>query len=63
MTPDPYQREREKLSPYERIMAAARKGKGVHLSVEEVLEMSIDDAISTAAYNIQARRKDPDYEP
>lgn len=38
-------------SPYVRIMKAAKLGKGVHLSAEEVAAMSMDTAISELALN------------
>lgn len=38
-------------SPYMRIMIAAKLGKGVHLSAEEVAAMSMDTAISELALN------------
>ena len=40
-----------KLSPYQRIVRAAKEGKGVHLSGDEVFAMALDDAIETMAYN------------
>lgn len=42
---------RAKLSPYERIMRAAYRGRGVRLSSEDVIKLSEDDAIETVALN------------
>lgn len=43
-------------TPHQRIMTAARKGKGLRLSAAEVRRLSLDDAISTCA------AEDDDYE-
>ncbi len=40
-----------KLTPYQRIMRAARRCTGVRLSPDDVQALSMDDAISTVAYN------------
>ncbi|KKN72043.1 hypothetical protein LCGC14_0414380 [marine sediment metagenome] len=37
------------LSPYQRIMRNAYLGKGVRLNAREVMELSFDEAIKTAA--------------
>lgn len=39
------------LTPWQRIIVAARAGRGVRLSSEEVVRLALDDAIATAAYN------------
>lgn len=41
----------KKLSPYQRIVRNARKGRGVRLSVDEVRDMSMDGAIEQVATN------------
>ncbi|UTU08085.1 hypothetical protein CcrC1_gp399 [Caulobacter phage C1] len=46
-----------KLSVYERIMKAAEKGVGIRLSAQDCEEMSMDDAIATAAFNFELLRK------
>lgn len=38
-----------RLTPYQKIMRAAKLGRGVRLTADEVFEMSMDDAISTCA--------------
>lgn len=38
-------------TPYQRIMKAAKEGRGVNLSAEEVFNMSMDHAIYEAAAN------------
>jgi hypothetical protein len=48
-------REARHLTPYQRIVRAAQKGRGVRLSANEVWEMAHDDAIETAAGNEDAR--------
>lgn len=40
-----------KLTPYQRIMRAAKRGKGVLLSVSDVLKMAGDQAIVQLAEN------------
>jgi len=35
--------------PYLRILIAAEQGKGIRLSAQEVINLSLDDAIETAA--------------
>ncbi|MEY4783259.1 MAG: hypothetical protein RIR41_1194 [Pseudomonadota bacterium] len=40
-----------KPTPYQRIMAAAKEGRGVRLSALEVAQMSCDDAIVQVASN------------
>lgn len=40
---------RQKLSPYQRICRAAKEGRGVRLSAEEIAILSHDDAIYTVA--------------
>ena len=40
-----------KRSPYQRIVLAAKKGRGVHLSADEAFQMSMDTAISDLAAN------------
>lgn len=40
-----------KLSPYERIMRAAKAGRGVRLSADDVTILSIDRAVADAALN------------
>lgn len=44
---------KERVHPYVRIMRAAKAGKGVHLSSQEVFDMSFDDAIATYAENVE----------
>lgn len=44
----------KKLSPYQRIMQNAKKGKGVVLSADEVFALSMDNAIATVADNEDA---------
>lgn len=39
------------MSPYQRIIRAARLGRGVRLSADEVAAMIMDDAIETVARN------------
>lgn len=39
----------KKLTPYQRIVRAAGRNKGVHLSVKEVANLSCDNAISHRA--------------
>ncbi|AXQ69437.1 hypothetical protein HOU02_gp288 [Caulobacter phage CcrBL9] len=46
----------KKLTPYERIVEAGRKGVGVRLSVEECQALMLDDAIAQAAYMAQMQR-------
>ena len=36
-------------TPYQRIIRAAKKGKGIRLTADEVFQMSRDDAIHTRA--------------
>jgi hypothetical protein len=43
-----------RLNPYIRIMRAAKAGKGVRLTAEEVRFMSLDSAIETVAANTEA---------
>ncbi|SFI15063.1 hypothetical protein [Albimonas pacifica] len=47
--------------PYNRIMRAAKAGKGVRLSADEVWDLHLDDAIATRAHFLQeeeeARRR------
>lgn len=38
-----------KLSPHQRIMKAAKAGKGLRLSAEEVQRLAADDAIARVA--------------
>lgn len=40
-----------KLTPYQRIMNAAKRGTGLRLSAKEVWQLSYDTAISDAAKN------------
>mgnify|MGYP000296510414 CR=1 FL=1 len=40
---------RKKLTPYQRIMREAQRGRGVRLSADDVWALSFDDAISTRA--------------
>lgn len=47
-----------KKTPYQRIMANAKLGKGVYLSAVEVLLMSCDDAILQVALNDDEREED-----
>ncbi len=42
---------RRKLTPWQKIMRAARRGTGLHLSPEEVGRLSMDDAIESVAEN------------
>ncbi|MFJ6322317.1 MULTISPECIES: hypothetical protein [unclassified Rhizobium] len=49
-----------RLSPYTRIVLAAKKGVGVRLSPDEVWEMAHDDAIATVAENIRDGSYDED---
>jgi len=42
-----------KPDPYNRILEAAKAGKGVRLSAEEAHALSFDDAIVQAAWNIK----------
>lgn len=44
-------KERGKLSPYQRIMRNAAKGRGVRLSAEETFAMSLDEAVAQCAVN------------
>lgn len=37
------------MSPYQRIMKAARDGKGIRLSADEVRQLAEDDAIQQVA--------------
>lgn len=41
--------QRKQLTPHQRIMRAADAGKGLRLSAADVLHLSKDDAVSTAA--------------
>lgn len=47
----------QKRGPYVRIMEAAKKGKGVVLSPDEVARMSMDSGISEVAYQETLARK------
>lgn len=51
-----------RISPYIRIMRAAMSGRGVVLSPEECIDLSMDDAISTCATNIRFRDGGPEDE-
>lgn len=42
---------RPKLTPFQKIMRAAKKGRGIRLTANEVFQLSRDDAIATAASN------------
>ena len=42
---------RVERDPYIAIMVAAATGRGVHLSAQEVIDLSLDDAIATRASN------------
>ena len=42
---------RPKLSPWQKIMRAAREGRGLRLSEDEVWQLSADNAIETKAAN------------
>lgn len=44
-------RRRRRRSAYQRIVRCAELGMGVKLTANEVLRLSLDDAISTAAAN------------
>lgn len=44
-----------RLDPYNRIMEAAKKGCGVHLSADEVWYLHLDDAIQTHAMLLEER--------
>lgn len=39
------------MTPHQKIMRAARRGTGTHLTAEEVQALSLDDAIATCAAN------------
>lgn len=41
----------KKLTPWQRIMEAAHKGRGIRLSSDEVFDLSMDNAIETKAMN------------
>lgn len=51
------------LTPHQRIMRAAKAGKGVRLSADEVFALSLDDAISSAALNDDEDQGESDAEP
>lgn len=44
-------KSRAKLSPHQRIMRAAKAGRGLRFSADEVALLSFDDAIATRAEN------------
>ena len=48
----------KKLSPYQRIILAAKLGFGVHLSADEVFGMSQDTAMVQVAENDDEARND-----
>ncbi len=46
-------------SPYVAVMAAAERGRGLHLTADEVLHLSRDDAIaSVAEYDYEGVERD-----
>ncbi len=47
----------KKLSPYQRIMRASRRGIGLNLNSEEVFSLSMDVAIVDAAFNDDERQE------
>lgn len=47
----PAPKERKKLTPYQRIMHAAKRGTGMRLSADEAFALSMDDAIASCAIN------------
>lgn len=42
---------RPKLTPFQKIMRAAKKGRGLRLTANEVFQLSRDEAVSEAAFN------------
>jgi hypothetical protein len=40
-----------KQTPHQKIMQAAKRGTGCHLTRDEVVQLSMDDAIATCAAN------------
>lgn len=42
-------RDAAPLSPWQKITRAAKRGRGIRLSADEVWRLSMDDAISTVA--------------
>lgn len=47
---EPKRKIKGKLSPYQRIVRAAKRGTGVRLSPDECWQMHLDDAIATVAW-------------
>jgi hypothetical protein len=45
---------RRKLNPWQKIMRAAQRGTGLHLTADEVWQLSRDDAIEQAATQARA---------
>lgn len=39
------------MTPHQKIMRAAKRGTGCHLTADEVSQLSLDDAIATCAAN------------
>lgn len=44
-----------KKTPYQKILRAAKRGTGLHLTAEEVAGLSLDSAIETVAWNDDER--------
>lgn len=49
--------------PYNRILRAARSGKGVRLTADDCHELSMDDAIGTRAQNLRCAHAPEDRHP
>lgn len=51
------------MTPYQKIMRAASKKRGLRLSAEEVRQLSSDDAISQVAEHDDRKDAGEEYEP
>lgn len=44
------------MTPHQKIMRAAKRGTGCRLTADEVIQLSMDDAVATRAANDEADR-------